>query len=493
MKTQNQNQLPARPTSKPLALFLFAASQLALLQQPAQGFAQDSATTDLNLQTYLNQVVESNQAIQADLKTRDGTSLRSRDARLAISPTLFANVSLLDDKKSDPLFRTAEQTRNNYSIGISQQTTFGLLARASYNIDYTHYEYLPASGTPAISFHQGRPILELSQSLWRNGFGTETRALLEASEAAALSTSFASSYQSRVVLAQAESAYWQLSYARSSVRVTSNVLERAQKLYDWNARRVRLRLADESDLLQAEALLKLRKLDFQQAKDNERIASRTFNQLREVDSDQVAEIVTELGPKVPIPTSPPTRAPMREDVKAAQEQSRAAVASAKVANEKDKPTVEVFGTLSLNGIDPNLSPALSNSFKTDQPTVLGGVRVSMPLNFGLMSDAHRGYALEQQGAERAYQRRFFEQESEWTDLNQRLTEAKNRYTLYQNVEAAQREKLRVERERLSRGKTTTFNVIQFEQDAAQSELGTLRAQTEILQILAQLKTFGGPL
>jgi outer membrane protein TolC len=446
----------------------------------------------LDLQTYLSQVRESNQGLRANLLTRDGTELRAKDASLATSPTLFANVTLLHDSKNDPLFRTDEQTRNNYNIGISQQTTFGLLARASYDFDYSHYDFLPGSGSPPVSLNQGRPVFELSQSLWRNSFGAETRALLEASEAQALATSLSASYQTRVILAQAESAYWQLSLARSAVKVTAEVLDRAQKLYDWNARRVKLRLADESDLLQAEALLKLRKLDLQQAQDNERIASRTLNQLRDVDSDTVAEQVDSLGPQLPIP-SKPERTGLREDVRAAQEQSRAAVANAKLTNEKDKPTFEVFGSFSLNGSDQNFTPTLSNSFKTDQPTLSGGVRLVMPLNFGLMSDAHRGYALEEQGAERAYQRRFFEQENDWHDLNQRLVEASNRYELYQSLEAAQKQKLRVERERLNRGKTTTFNVIQFEQDAAQAELGTLRAQTEILQVLAQLKTFGGPL
>ncbi len=447
----------------------------------------------LDLPAYLGQVRDSNQAFQANILTRNGTELRSQDASLITKPTLIAGVSFMHDSKTDPLYQTDEQTRNNYNLGISQLTTFGLQAKLSYNFDYSHYEYLPSTGYPPKTLNQGRPALELTQALWRNGFGTETRAQLEASEGYALATSYNASYQTRVILSQAESAYWGLSLARSSVRVTSEVLDRAQKLYEWNARRVRLRLADESDLLQAEALLKLRKLDYQQAKDNERLASRNFNQIRDVDSDLVKEDVTSLGPQLSIPQSKPERAGLREDVRAAQEQSRAVVASAKVANEKTKPTLEAFASLSLNGSDQTFAPTLSSSFRTDQPTAAGGIRLVMPLDFGLMNDAHRGYALEEQGAERAYQRRFFEQESEWADLNQRLSEAKTRYDLYQSVEAAQKEKLRVERERLSRGKTTTFNVIQFEQDAAQAELGTLRSQTEILQILAQLKTFGGPL
>ena len=453
----------------------------------------EQTTSKMGLADYLGQVRKSHAGLQGSVLVRDGAKLASGDANLLVEPNLFANVTFLRDNKEDPIFQTTDQVRNSYSLGVSELTTFGLQTKLSYNFDYSHYEFAPGAPEQPITLNQGRPSLEVTQSLWRNGFGTETRAQVEYSESSALATSFNQSYQARVILSQAEGAYWALSLARSSVEVTARVLDRAQKLYDWNARRVKLRLADESDLIQADALLKLRALDYQQSQDDARNASRGFNQYRGVDTDVVTETVAGLGPHLSVNLEAPARAGLSENVRAAQQQQRAAIASATLSNEKAKPTLDLFANASLNGSDKTFAPSISNSFRTDQPTVSAGVRFVMPLDFGTVNDAHRGYAMVEQGAERDYQRKFFDQENSWHDLTTRLAEAKQRYDLALKVEAAELLKLKVERERLNRGKTTTFQVIQFEQDAAQSELSTLRAQNDILQLIAQLKTFGGPI
>lgn len=447
----------------------------------------------LSLQEYLDQVVKNHEGLQGSLMARDGAALHSKDGELLVAPTAFANISLSHDQKVDPLFRTSETVRNEYSLGVSQQTTFGLLARLYYTYDYQYYNFLPDAFSPPIRVNQGRPTIELTQSLLKNGFGSLTRAQIEATEAGALASSFLQSYQTRGILAQAEAAYWTLSLARSSVRVAMSVLDRAKELYEWNFKRERLRLVDASDVVQSEALLKLRQLDYQQSIDNQRMACRSFNQLRGQDSDEVSENVEPLGRTLVMPTDLPARAQMREDVRAAQEQSVASQANSKLSYEKDRATLDVFVSYSTNGSDVGIGATVGDSFQTSQPTYTGGLRFAMPLDFGNLSNAKKGYNLEEEGAAKTYQRKYFDQENEWRELSQRLSEAKARLALSQTLEDIQKQKLKVERERLNHGKTTTFNVIQFEQDAAQAELGSLRAQADILQIIAQMKTFGGPI
>jgi outer membrane protein TolC len=53
----------------------------------------------------------------------------------------------------------------------------------------------------------------------------------------------------------------------------------------------------------------------------------------------------------------------------------------------------------------------------------------------------------------------------------------------------QREKFEHERERLLRGRTTTYQAISFEQDYANTQLLRLRTQAEVLQTIAQMKAF----
>jgi outer membrane protein TolC len=344
-----------------------------------------------------------------------------------------------------------------------------------------------------MAFNQGRPQLQITQSLWRNWLGSETRATIDSQQAQALATSFSQSYQGRVILSQAEIAYWNLALYRSTVTITQSELDRAQQLYDVNSRKAHLGLADESDRLQAEAQLKLRKLQLESARDNERSAAQTFNEYRGVIAPTVAEQVQPLESDRIIQVEVPARAKMREDVRAAMEQSRASDANAQLGREKATPTFEVYGSVGPAAEELSPGSTVIHSFALDQLEREAGVRLSVPLNFGVMSESRNGFAKEQAGADLIYQRKVFEQENDWDDLNRKLSEYKTQLELSRSVELAQKEKLHVERDRLSRGRTTTFNVVQFEQDYLQAQLSVVQAQAQVLQIIAQMKTFGGPL
>jgi outer membrane protein TolC len=60
-------------------------------------------------------------------------------------------------------------------------------------------------------------------------------------------------------------------------------------------------------------------------------------------------------------------------------------------------------------------------------------------------------------------------------------------------ESAQKEKLDYEKQRFERGRSTTFQILQFENDYANAQLGAIKARTDILEIMAKLKTFGDAL
>ncbi|MGZ3711494.1 MAG: TolC family protein, partial [Bdellovibrionota bacterium] len=85
------------------------------------------------------------------------------------------------------------------------------------------------------------------------------------------------------------------------------------------------------------------------------------------------------------------------------------------------------------------------------------------------------------------------EDKDWRDLSHRLVDAKTRLELLRTIEEVQRDKFENERQRLLRGRTTTYQAITFEQDYAQSQLLSLRTQAEVLQVISQLKLFRGHL
>ena len=449
----------------------------------------------LSLNQYLGQVSQQNSAIKGAQEASQGAALRSKEGSLLVAPTLFGNLQMMDESKQSPFFRYETIESRGFSLGVSQLTTFGLQAKLSYTYSSTEYLGLSPPFGPRPPFYEGRPAIEVSQSLWRNFFGAETRARVELAEAAALATHYSQSYQVKVAHAEAETIYWRLAAARELVAIQKDILERAQKLYEWNARRERLQLGDKSDIYQAEANLQLRKLQLQSAQDQERTAARAFNRMRHQDSDTVPDTLvpfsTVLSKNSEELVAPSRGNSAREDVKAAEQQSRAAMASAELGVNQNKPMLEAYATYALNSFEGTSSQAFSRSLRNDYPTKILGVRFSAPLNFGLLGDSKRGYEKEKAGAEHTYQQRLFDQENEWKNLNESFSEAKNRLKLARSVEDVQKKKFQNERDRLNRGRTTTYQVLLFEQDYAQAQLSSIQAQNEVLEIIARMKTFGG--
>ncbi len=438
---------------------------------------------ELALEQYLTQAEGENKAITAAKEASEGASLRVGESSLIYSPIFETQALWMEDKRQSAFLSYDRFINNSLDVGISQLTPYGFRGKLSYNLTKTGYVGL---GRPI--YYYGSPKIELSVDLWRNFFGAETRAQHEALEAAALAAKYQQSYLVKANRARAESAYIQLAAARDLHVMNLSSLERAKDLYGWNAKRSRLNLGEDSDLFQAEANLESIRYAVVSSTDAIRTASRAFNQARGVDSDDVPETLTLPDPRR---VKTPDRAPVRDDVRAAQEQQRAISAQAQLGSEKNKPSFEVFGTYARNSQEEQRGEAIERSFDATQPTKAVGVRLRVPLAVGTLRDAQRGYAREKVAAEILSTQRFFDQEIEWKDLSQKLEEAKNRLTFAEKLAAIQRKKTLNERRRLSRGRTTFYQTLIFENDYNQAELQRIRAQSEVLTLIAQMKTFGG--
>lgn len=455
-------------------------------------FTADSAET-VSAEDYLKEVRAKNQEVQGAIVASEGSLKRSGEASLTTSFVLFSDGEFASDAMLPlvPLFSYDRVETTRFNLGVRKLTTFGMEAKAYYRL--THTNYVNMSLPPGVNYYDARPVIELTQSLWANGFGRATRAQRDAGEAQALAVSFNNRHKARSLLVAAEDAYWRLALARDRVDVTKKSLEQAQKLYKWSAGRVRRNLADEADALQAKAALELRQLEMQSAVDEENAAARLFNRLRNSPENEVPQ-------ELESPTSEQLLAkllsqpkPHRDDVKAAEQQQRATVAAAAASMEKNRPLFDVYGSYGFNGRDAQLAAALGNPFTANRPAFSLGLRFSMPLDRGTASNVVDGFRQEQIGAEISYQQKLADQKREWDDLIQRIKESKARLKLHQAISQAQKAKLKVERERLSSGRSTTFQVLIFEQDFAQSQLAEIGARAELLRALTQTKLYGGPL
>ena len=97
------------------------------------------------------------------------------------------------------------------------------------------------------------------------------------------------------------------------------------------------------------------------------------------------------------------------------------------------------------------------------------------------------------GIVRHFQRAFgklLDQQQAWSDLVARLSDAKTRLGLAFTIETAQKQKLEYEKQRLKEGRTTTYQVLLFEQDYSQAEYAKAKAAAQVLDFSARLKLYG---
>ena len=450
-----------------------------------------NAADTLTLGQYLAQVKKGNTGYSGSAAAASGAVLRAQEGAIQFSPALFGTEQLTVDNspKAAPIFQGSSSTANSYSLGVQKLWDFGLTSKISYSLAFTSIQGAPL--LPLASFYDARPLLELSLPVWGNGFGRTALAQAELIEASAKATSSRESYNAQRALASAEAAYWRLSVARDVLEVEKANSERAQKQKEWSARRSRLRLADDSDTFQADALLKLRRIEFQSGVDEERASAYAFNSARGQQGMKVDEKVQRLSEILAETLTAPDRKGRRQDVEAAFQQTRASEANAQISVERGTPNLEVYSTLSLNGKRGAARDSVSDSFRASQDAAAIGVRFVVPLEFGALRQVKAGYLQEIDANHSKFARQVFEEEFQWQDLTARFQEARHRLTLASEVERIQKTKYEYERERQHRGKSTTFVVLQFEQDYATAQVSRIRQAAEILNLIAEMKLYEG--
>lgn len=452
----------------------------------------------LMIEDYLEQVTRQNKGILgSDLLSKGSEDLHD-ESSLLLTPTLVSDLSYIDERKPNltPAFQGNRTTKNNFYLGVQKLTTFGLEGKLSYGFVHTRIQGLtpaPALGIPSsqIEYFEGRTELTLSQSLWKNFFGAMTRANQQLAQSQHSATIHTENYKIKQLLSVAEITYWRLALARETVSVARASVDRALRIRDWATRRERLQLGDKSDRLQAEAALELRKLDLQMGDDEVRTASRSFNSQRQIDSDNVPEMLAIPNVEDVLRLSTPKRSAMREDTLAAEAVESAATANAEIALQTLSPDIQLYGTGAFNGKSDQAGAATSGSFTSTNPTWVVGVKLVAPLDIPEILKSRNGHQLEKQAAATTFERKVFEQENDWKDLSQKLNEAKRRLNLTHVLELTQQDKLSNEKDRFAKGRTTTYQVLTFEQDYATAQLSRIRAEQEVVNIIAQMKTFGG--
>lgn len=447
----------------------------------------------LTLEEYLAEVHEKNGNFKGLKKSTEAKELRKDEATLFFKPSFFLTGEYADDQRPTlaPAFQGTQTLRHTLRAGLNQNFRTGTKAAISYNYYQTKINGTTGGLVQNPKFFDVAPMLEVSQSLWRNFLGKE----FEASEQVQLSQLEAQRYMELFNYKQlniaAEGAYWRLYFAQTTLKVQEESLQRTRRLRDYNKNKLSSNLIDESDLLQSESNLQSREIEYQDTISDINAAQREFNSLRQGDGEVHLEGTKGRNSSYILEATLPTKMKMREDVKAALAMTKLAKANSQLGVERNRPTLDLYGSYAINGRDKYYSNASEQAFEATRPSSIIGVRFTTPLDFGSMNDYKKAYAQEANAAEMTYQRKIYEVDREYEILRQRFEDFKKRLKLAMKLIEVQDKKFKTEQRRYQQGRTTTFQVVEFEQDLANTELIRLRYERELILVYIQLKLYSG--
>jgi len=446
----------------------------------------------LSLSEYLDAVKSESPAFKAAEESAAGAQLQAREADLAFSPKFLAEGQVGHDaKETTP--KTSDKIKSQaYSLGISQEFSFGLKGKLSYGTNQTEFVNANPLFIPNSSFWDTTPKLELSLPVWGGGFGASARAAAELTRQQNYATRFGSDADRLALLAQAETAYWKLSAWNDVVRIQEEALSAAKNILSYVSRKQKMNLGEDSDVVQARALVEARTLELQVAHNEKREALRMANRYLHRGAEQelealqpvnYAELENLILPSAPIADRP--------DVRGAVAQVNAAKAAAVLAEERNRPTLEFYGSYALNGRAKEYDDALSRAGFTQHDSRYVGMRLSVPLNWAALSDAKAGALRSLRAAEFNRESARYNQEQDWTNLTISLSDLRENLKLLGRIESTQKAKLEVERARLRQGRTTTYQVLLFEQDYSQAALSRAKSAAGILALKTQIQFYQG--
>jgi outer membrane protein TolC len=446
----------------------------------------------LTLNEYLVQVQTKNKGQIGIEKQAEAAGLKWYEGDLIFTPQFFVEARVgSDGKPANPPFLTYDKINiENYSAGFSQQFTFGLQGRLYYQFDHTKYVNAPLLNGLMNDFYDTRPILEFSMPLWKNGFGRAAKAQQSTIQESNRVEEYNAIALSKSTQMDAENTYWALTVAREVLRIQVTALHQAESILNYVSKKAHMKLGEDGDILQAEALVASRKLELRKAESEEQLARKNFNAMRGLSSDEVADSL-DLIPYDSLQEMKisDTRPADRYDIKSAEAQVSLAVANSKLIEERNKPSFEIYGNYALNGRSATFGDAVTNLSTSSRVTQFIGFRFNMPLDFSAASKARSGARLTEEAQQEQYVQKKILQDRDWKTLVQRFSDSKDALLLANRLVEAQTKKLKNENVRLKQGRATTYQVLLFEQDQSQAELMRVQLTQQILAIRSSVKLY----
>jgi outer membrane protein TolC len=453
------------------------------------------AGSAMTLDEYLRAVQKKNHTFQSLEASTEAATSRSQQGDLELSPILSASGSYLDDKSLTSL-GTAVLTHNQvrqYNLGLAKKFSTGTQASITGTVQGINTDGTAGATNLSMENHVGTLGVSVSQSLWKDFFGTSTTLRHEREKSQAQLERTGYNLQAKQVLVEAESAFWDLMYLQQELQLRKASLERARKIEGWVKNRANNGIGDRADILNAQGLVASRELQLVMTRDDLKAAEEKFADQIEWDRSQpIPELQGNLEQVRPLKNfvdGEQAGRVVRLDTYISVLDAEVKKVGAREAEEKVTPDLVLAGQYKTNGYDTTDSKALAKMTDKDYPVSFVGLTFSWALDWDSKGAVKNSAQKDALAAQLKKEKSLLDSETAWREINRRHAEMSARIQAAMNLSHIQTAKAAAERDKLSKGRSITSNVITAEQDAADAELTLTKLKAEQRKLESQSRLF----
>ncbi len=333
----------------------------------------------------------------------------------------------------------------------------------------------------------------ITQNLWKDAFGRSTK-LRRARENFERKKELAASLLTQSqLLVEFESLYWDWALNLREAELQEKNVRRSREILRWVQGRFNRSAADSGDLLQAKAMLTQRELKVAELRSElirvgTQIARYSSNVNWQPDSVELS-VVRNPDLLASQWKADELSGESQLQYLLAKNEAMAAAERARETRESVRPELSLQASYGKNAIDPDGTQAIHNSFDDSHEYSTIGVVFRTGLD---LSDESRKVEASKAQLKAAQQRMQAAESSNaiaWTQLKSDLTEQSNRLIKAKELVELQGKKADAERERFRKGRSTAFQAITFEQDAAEAEIMLWQLYAQMRKTEAQARLF----
>jgi len=429
-------------------------------------------------------ISENNDEMRALLEQRDILRDSVEEAEAFLGWRLEASSGFLEDRSPSETPGLSFDSLNSFNsqISLSKKNLWGLETRLGVDWARTRLDNASLGNGVFDSLEwKSSPFVEMRLPLGANAWGRKTRSEYQSAV-----------MQKRLEALQAEAAYddkmhealtllWSTVLQRESLKNQEATLERINKIYAIALSNSKKNLEASSNFLQARSALEQAQLDLNTSK-------LKFSQL-----ERLLGLVSRRFKDMQIPSYDFSKfqklsaEEYRSKVSARQRQAALSLDLEQRLSlarlEENRARVDLVGSYSQTGNDNAWAAATGESLLTTHPKAYLGVQMSFPLDMGLSG---RSRARQELLARVASSRRQYLRAEQDPVLTEDLVSQHNQLLdlLGMNItlEKTQMAKVTNERKLLEQGRSSIYQVLQFELDLARAQSGKFALALELEKI-----------